>query len=55
MSVEQRVKICRLLEKIEFEQEYSQKLGIVNKSTFRGAFVLPFEIPAEGNPSIRNS
>lgn len=36
MSVEQRVKICRLLEKIKFQEEYSEKIGVENLSTYRG-------------------
>ena len=55
MSVEQRIKICRLLEKIQFEQEYSEKIGVVNHSTFRGAFVYPPGMTAEGDCPIKKS
>ena len=36
MSVEQRVRICRLLEKIRFQEEYGKKLGVENLSTYHG-------------------
>ncbi len=36
MSVEQRILICRLLEKMNDEKEYSRKLGLENKSIFHG-------------------
>ena len=36
MSVEQRIQICRLLEKMRFQKEYSEKIGIEDQSTFRG-------------------
>ena len=36
MSVEQRVRICRLLEKIKVQEEYSKKLGVENLSTYHG-------------------
>ena len=36
MSVEQRVRICRLIEKIKFQEEYSKRLGIKNVSSYHG-------------------
>ncbi len=36
MSTEQRIQICRLLEKAEGQELYSRKLGIENSSTFHG-------------------
>lgn len=36
MCVEQRVRICRLLEKMKEQEAYSRKIGIENLSTFRG-------------------
>ena len=36
MSVEQRVRICRLLEKMKMQEGYSKKLGVENLSTFHG-------------------
>lgn len=36
MSVKQRVLLCRLVEKIEKQSTYSEKLGLENTSRFRG-------------------
>ena len=34
MCVKERIKLCRLLDKMEEQKEYSQKLGLENASTF---------------------
>ena len=34
MSIEKRIRLCRLLDKMEIEKSYSQKLGLENTSTF---------------------
>ena len=34
MRLEERIRLCRLLDKIEEQKEYSQKLGLENASTF---------------------
>ena len=54
MSVEQRVQICRLIEKMKFQQEYSEKVGIVNQSTFRGKYITLPSMKAEGKDFIGN-
>jgi len=36
MSIEKRILMCRLIEKMYEQKEYSQKLGIENRSVFRG-------------------
>lgn len=36
MNVQQRMKMCRLLEQMEERPELSKRLGLENKSTFRG-------------------
>lgn len=39
MKIEERVRICRLLEKIRFQEEYSQRIGIADVSVFRGEHI----------------
>lgn len=34
MQVEERIKLCAIIEKMYFHQNYSQKLGLQNKSQF---------------------
>lgn len=36
MCVEQRVLVCRLLEKMKGQEAYSKKIGLKNTSTFHG-------------------
>lgn len=36
MSIEQRIRVCRVLEKMEGLELYNKKLGIENSSTFHG-------------------
>lgn len=36
MNIEQRIRICRLIEKMEQQADYSKKLGLVNVSSFYG-------------------
>ena len=36
MCIEQRVRICRLLEKMKEQDSYSKKIGLKNTSTFHG-------------------
>lgn len=40
MSVKERVMICRLLEKMKEQDNYSRQLGLVNTSTFCGVNIL---------------
>ena len=39
MSVERRVLLCRLIEDIYKEKEFCDRVGIINVSTFEGAYV----------------
>jgi len=36
MSIEQRIRACILIEKLEKQAEYGKRLGIENVSMFRG-------------------
>ena len=36
MSIEQRVRTCRLLEKMKSQEDYSKRLGLENRSTMNG-------------------
>lgn len=36
MTIEQRIKMCRLLEKMHEHKGYSEKLGLEDASTFHG-------------------
>lgn len=36
MMVEQRIKTCMLIEKMYEQTEYSERLGLENKSSFHG-------------------
>lgn len=36
MSIEQRIRVCRLLEKMEGQEAYSKKIGMENTSIFHG-------------------
>lgn len=36
MSVEQRIMLCRLLEKMDDQWEYGKKIGLENVSRFHG-------------------
>ena len=36
MSVRERILICRVVEQITQQEGYSKKLGLQNKSTYRG-------------------
>ena len=47
MKVEQRVRICRLLEKIKFQEEDSHRIGITDESVFRGEYI-------NGNRKMKN-
>lgn len=40
MNVENRVRICRLIEKIETHKKQSQEIGVKNTSTYRGKKIL---------------
>ena len=35
MKVRERIVLCRLIEKIDRQEEYSKKIGIVNVSKFK--------------------
>lgn len=39
MTVERRIRMCLLIEKIAEQKKFSEKLGIENKTTFRGELV----------------
>jgi len=39
MNLEKRIKLCRLIEKMDKKEEYSNKLGIQNVSTFHGELI----------------
>ena len=43
MSVARRVRICRVIEKMARQEEFSRKVGLTNDSTFRGKKVSPHE------------
>lgn len=36
MTVRERIMLCRLIEKIDKNRSYSEKLGISNESRFKG-------------------
>lgn len=36
MSVKERILLCRMIEKMEKKETYSRKLGLENKSAYRG-------------------
>ncbi len=36
MSVQERVRMCRLIDQMERQKEYSKRLGLENRSTFHG-------------------
>ena len=36
MTTEQRIRMCLLLEKMDEQKEYSERLGIENRSRFHG-------------------
>lgn len=36
MNVDERIKTLRLLEKMSIDKAYSEKLGIIDRSRFRG-------------------
>ena len=40
MSVKERVMICRLLEKMKEQDNYSRQLGLENASTFCGVNII---------------
>ena len=39
MCIEQRVRMCRLVEKIKSGDAYSRKIGITDVSTYRGEII----------------
>ena len=39
MGVQDRVKMCRIIDQMENRPTLSKKLGLENKSTFRGCYV----------------
>lgn len=39
MSIEQRIKICLLLEKMYDQKAFSEKLGLEDKSKFHGKVI----------------
>ena len=36
MSIRERIRLCILIEKMDEQKSYSEKLGLENKSTFHG-------------------
>lgn len=44
MSTRERIRLCILIEKMDEQKSYSEKLGLENKSTFHGK-----TIKKEGN------
>lgn len=36
MTLERRLMLCRLIEHMEQDREYADRLGLVNTSTFKG-------------------
>ena len=36
MTTEQRIRMCLLLEKMDEQKEYSERLGLENRSRFHG-------------------
>ena len=36
MSVAERIRICRLIEKIQMQDAYSKKIGVQDASRYRG-------------------
>jgi len=36
MSAKERILLCKMIEKMEKKETYSRKLGLENKSTYRG-------------------
>ena len=39
MCVEQRVRMCRIVEKIKSQEAYSHRIGITDVSTYRGEVI----------------
>ena len=39
MPVEQRIRLCLLIEKINAQRAYSEKLGLEDRTTFHGQYV----------------
>ena len=39
MSVQERVKMCRIIAQMENKPALSKRLGLENKSTFHGSYV----------------
>lgn len=44
MNPEKRIKLCRLIEKLDTKEEYSNRLGIQNVSTFHGELISKVEV-----------
>ena len=36
MSIQERVRMCQLIDQMERKKEFSERLGLENKSTFHG-------------------
>lgn len=36
MSIQERMRMCRLIEQMEHQKEYSKKIGLENRSIFCG-------------------
>lgn len=40
MTIEQRIRACRLIERMERQKSFSQKLGLENRSEFHGKRII---------------
>ena len=37
MSVQERIRMCQIIEKMEVHEDYSKRLGLENKSSYHGS------------------
>lgn len=42
-TVQSRIQTCRLIEKMERQEEYSKKLGLIDASRYKGSIVKPLK------------
>ena len=40
MNVDERMRMCRIIEKMEEQKEYSKRLGLENNSYYKGAPII---------------
>ena len=48
MTLERRLMLCRLIEHMESDKEFADRLGLINTSTFHGRPVNDAENPRDG-------